>query len=270
MLVREYWGGRLGAGAAAEQGGGDGADGQGGHDQHGVPGDRGVEADLGLVEPEAVLSELEIFFGRPAQPCCAALPRGPAGRGTPAGLRADSSREGRARRFPGGGGSAGGAGPRRCPARPRRTSGVLWIRSRPSGSPSRGGGPSANASARMSMASWPLVRKSRSAGRPMTTDVTGSQICRAAIHSRAPISACPVPSRTYDRCTVLLPLATLPTQPRYCPREAWPQQFQQLSTFPAAQCAAYPGGSSRLRFCCLPKRMIGRRLSHARPLPCLG
>jgi hypothetical protein len=33
-----------------------------------VPGDCGVEADLGLVEPEAVLTELEIFFDRPAQP----------------------------------------------------------------------------------------------------------------------------------------------------------------------------------------------------------
>jgi hypothetical protein len=64
-LVWEYRGGCLGAGAAAQQGGGDGTDGQGGHDQHGVPGDRGVEADLGLVEPEAVLAELEIFFSRP-------------------------------------------------------------------------------------------------------------------------------------------------------------------------------------------------------------
>jgi hypothetical protein len=67
-LVWERRGGCGGAGAAAEQGGGDGADGQGGHDQHGVPGDGGVEADLGLVEPETVLPELEIFFGRPAQP----------------------------------------------------------------------------------------------------------------------------------------------------------------------------------------------------------
>jgi hypothetical protein len=73
-LVRERWGGCLGVGAASEQGGGDGADGQGGHDQHGVPGDRGVEADLGLVEPEAVLAEFEIFFGRPAQPGCADQP----------------------------------------------------------------------------------------------------------------------------------------------------------------------------------------------------
>ena len=62
-LVREYRGGRLAAGAAAEQGGGDGADGQGGHDQDGVPGDCGIQADLGLVGPEPVLAELEIFFG---------------------------------------------------------------------------------------------------------------------------------------------------------------------------------------------------------------
>jgi hypothetical protein len=67
-LVWERWGWCGGAGAAAEQGGRDGADGQGGHDQDGVPGDRGVEADLGLVEPETVLPGLGIFFGRPAQP----------------------------------------------------------------------------------------------------------------------------------------------------------------------------------------------------------
>ena len=36
-----------------------------------MPGDRGVEADLGLAESEAVLTELEIFFGRPVQPRCA-------------------------------------------------------------------------------------------------------------------------------------------------------------------------------------------------------
>jgi hypothetical protein len=66
------------------------------------------------------------------------------------------------------------------------------------------------------MASWPLVRKTRSSGRPITADVTGSPIWAAGIHSRAPISACPAPSRTYARWTVLMPLATLPTQPRYC------------------------------------------------------
>ena len=33
-----------------------------GHDQHGVPGDRGVEPDLGLVQPEAVLPASEFSF----------------------------------------------------------------------------------------------------------------------------------------------------------------------------------------------------------------
>jgi hypothetical protein len=50
----------------------------------------------------------------------------------------------------------------------------------------------------------------------MAADVTRSSMCLAGIHSRAPISACPVPSRAYVRCTVLMPLATLPTQPMYC------------------------------------------------------
>jgi hypothetical protein len=49
----------------AHSGGGDGADGQGRHDQHRVPGDRGIKADLGLVEAEAVLAELEIFLSQP-------------------------------------------------------------------------------------------------------------------------------------------------------------------------------------------------------------
>ena len=49
-------------GAVAEQGGGDDADGQGGHEQHGVLGNGGLEPDLGLVESEAGLAELEIFF----------------------------------------------------------------------------------------------------------------------------------------------------------------------------------------------------------------
>ena len=67
-LVRPGWRRGPGVGAAAEQGGGDGADGQGSHDQHGVPGDRGVEADLGLVEAEAVLAELEALLRGPAEP----------------------------------------------------------------------------------------------------------------------------------------------------------------------------------------------------------
>jgi hypothetical protein len=45
----------------------------------------------------------------------------------------------------------------------------------------------------MSMASWPSVRKARSSGSPMTRDLTGSAMCSAGIHWRAPISACPVP-----------------------------------------------------------------------------
>jgi len=45
--------------------GGDDADGERGHDQHGVPGDRGMRPDLGLVEAEVVLAELEILLSRP-------------------------------------------------------------------------------------------------------------------------------------------------------------------------------------------------------------
>jgi hypothetical protein len=56
----------------------------------------------------------------------------------------------------------------------------------------------------------------QSSGRPMSSDFTGSSICSAGIHWRAPISACPVPSRTCAKCTVVIPLATLPTHPRYC------------------------------------------------------
>jgi len=55
----------LGVGAGFEVGGGDHADGQGGHDQHGVPGDRGVKAGLALIEAEGVLGELERFFSVP-------------------------------------------------------------------------------------------------------------------------------------------------------------------------------------------------------------
>jgi hypothetical protein len=53
---------RLGAGAVAELGGGDGADGEGGHDEHEVAADGGVEPCLALVQAEVVLSELESFF----------------------------------------------------------------------------------------------------------------------------------------------------------------------------------------------------------------
>jgi hypothetical protein len=92
-----------------------------------------------------------------------------------------------------------------------------------------------------------------------------------------------------------VPLATLPTQPRYClftpavrvPALTWPvaqyrggvlaclqprlgpreAQSQQLSALPAPQRGAYPGGSGRLRSCSPHKRMIDRRLRLANPLP---
>src|SRR5579875_2102992 len=46
--------------------GGDGANRQGGHHEHGVADDRGVQPGLALVQPEAVLSELEILLHRPS------------------------------------------------------------------------------------------------------------------------------------------------------------------------------------------------------------
>ena len=48
-----------------ELGGGDGADREGGHDQHGVPQDRGVGPGLALVQAEGVLAELEALLNRP-------------------------------------------------------------------------------------------------------------------------------------------------------------------------------------------------------------
>ena len=64
-LVRPHGRWRLRAGPVTQEGGGDGADREGGHDQDSVPGDRMVEPDLGLVQPELVLPELESFFNRP-------------------------------------------------------------------------------------------------------------------------------------------------------------------------------------------------------------
>ena len=62
----------------------------------------------------------------------------------------------------------------------------------------------------------PLVRNRNSSGSPVTSDFTGSSMSSAGIHCRAPVSACPVLSRTQDRCTVLMPFATRPAQPMYC------------------------------------------------------
>jgi len=64
-LIRAGWWWCLAVGAVFEQGGGGGADDQGGHDQHEVAGDGGVEADLGLIQAEVVLAELEFFLNRP-------------------------------------------------------------------------------------------------------------------------------------------------------------------------------------------------------------
>jgi hypothetical protein len=61
---------RLGVSPVPELGGGDRADRQGGHDQHGVPEDRGVEPGLALVQAEAALSGLEAFLYWPPQPGC--------------------------------------------------------------------------------------------------------------------------------------------------------------------------------------------------------
>ena len=49
----------------------------------------------------------------------------------------------------------------------------------------------------------------------MTSDFTGSSMCSRAIHCRAPISECPVFSRTSDTGTVLIPFATRSAQPMY-------------------------------------------------------
>ena len=68
----------------------------------------------------------------------------------------------------------------------------------------------------MSMANCPLVRNARSGGSPMRRDRTGSPMCSPGIHCRNPINACPVPSRTYARCTVLIPFSTRPAQPICC------------------------------------------------------
>ena len=54
-------------------------------------------------------------------------------------------------------------------------------------------------------------------------------------------------------------------QPWLHPRERRPHQPQQLAAFSLAQAGTYPDGSSRLRFCCLHKRMIARRLRTVEP-----
>ena len=65
-LVVQAGGRWQGRGALPGTGGGDGAHGEGGHGQHQVPADRGAGADLGTIEPEAALADLEVFLDGPA------------------------------------------------------------------------------------------------------------------------------------------------------------------------------------------------------------
>ena len=64
-LARRHGRRDLGIGAVPEPGGGDCADRQGGHDQHDVTLDRGVEPGLALVQAEAVLPGPEVLLNRP-------------------------------------------------------------------------------------------------------------------------------------------------------------------------------------------------------------
>src|SRR5699024_8404932 len=73
-VVGAPWGWRLGIGAGAGTSGGHSTHRQGGHDQNGVASDRFIQPDLGLVQAEQVLAELEILLDRPPQPGCGDQP----------------------------------------------------------------------------------------------------------------------------------------------------------------------------------------------------
>jgi hypothetical protein len=86
---------------------------------------------------------------------------------------------------------------------------------------------------------------------------------------------CPVTRLLRDRPAIALGQVTgqgsdilARLQPRPDPREARPQQLQQLTTLPGRQGGPYPGSSSRLRFCCRHTRMIDRRLRPVEPAAC--
>ena len=66
-LVGPGWHRRRWSVAGGRCGGGGGADGECGHGQHGVAQQSGVATDLGLVEPEVILAELEVLLHWPAQ-----------------------------------------------------------------------------------------------------------------------------------------------------------------------------------------------------------
>ena len=87
----------------------------------------------------------------------------------------------------------------------------------------------------------------------MTSDFTGSSMCSRGIHCRAPASACPVFSRTYDRCTVLMPFATRPAHPRYC-------RFTPAVASPAFSCPV-----SSIAPITSPPRRPPRRAASSRP-----
>jgi hypothetical protein len=67
-LIGGHRHGRLRAGLVPQECGGDGADGLGGQDQDGVSQDCVVEPELGLIQAEAVLAELEFLFHWPPEP----------------------------------------------------------------------------------------------------------------------------------------------------------------------------------------------------------
>ena len=87
----------------------------------------------------------------------------------------------------------------------------------------------------------------------MTSDFTGSSMCSRGIHCRAPASACPVFSRTYDRCTVLMPFATRPAHPMYC-------RFTPAVASPAFSCPV-----SSIAPITRPPRRPPRRAASSRP-----
>jgi hypothetical protein len=51
----------------------------------------------------------------------------------------------------------------------------------------------------------------------MARDIAGSSRCSRGIRCWAPASACPVFSRTYDRCTVVIPVRHLPSAAQVVP-----------------------------------------------------
>ena len=135
-----------------EPGGGDGADGEGGHDQDEVAADRGVEAGLALVQAEVVLSRTRLSSTGQRSPAALislaldgpALGHVAVVEGQLAGLQVAADQQA----VPRGGGAR---------ARPRRTSALPWTPCRRSGPP-RPSCPSAASSPRPRRSSWSRPR----------------------------------------------------------------------------------------------------------------